>query len=276
MSEVKLKWYTVRWDLFGVLAKKFSAKPLVWFFKLGLRLAVACFLIICLLLLFLPLPRKNFDHPPVNSRPAELNDQKLYTGATSEVTTDGYTFRLPWAIARQTEHSIGRRTAIYLSDEHDSCTFNTGSIYGNLAYDMERNTTIWWRLMGGVKHRTHFEALSALFEVTPDELSYWQPRNRQFLAYNSLALKEVIALESDTVKHIHLGEMNGFEFISGKDTKFKIYKLILYDREDNAVEIMYLGNSEDEESATQEKINAIVASMHAVSPQEAGAAASRH
>ena len=267
MSELKPKWYQVRLSFMGKFLFILFGVPALLIGALRLYEYIHEWL-------YPPMFEYYAKHPELKVKPIDLQGQKILAIHGIPESNFGYSFELPWeSIKEHDEIGHTQPFELYFSSDNERINFMLDS---ELDSDLALNTAI--NHDDGNKNwaikPSKYDLLSAALNASPDDENIWASHANKVRLSLALDTKLFSMNEARKIQRIQFGEMRGFEF--SDQPKFNEYQLILFDKKDRVLKFWYTPKKDEAESVTQEKINSIVASMHAVSPQTTDAAASRH
>ncbi len=268
MGEIKLKWYQVRLSFMG----KFL------FILFGLPALLYGFFKLILFIIVLIVPPSTYlyrDLPGMKMKPVELQNKTILTTKGIPASALGYAFTLPWNALEELPNSA----RLHLKGLYGSSDHEVMSLTVDESLDSFQDLNNALRAEAGEKDWTanpsKYDILANALNTTPDNVSMWVGQAKRERVQVALTTKMIAIFEARKIQKIQFGEMRGFEFSDQVNSKLHVYELILFDNQDKAIKLNYFPMKDEAESITQEKINAIVASLHAVAPQSTSGAESR-
>lgn len=255
----ELKWYSVR---LGFLGKFFLFLFGVPALLIGL-LNMSIFIYQCFVP---PIWGLIKDNPQVNITPTELQDKKILAGSGVPENELGYSFALPWSSV--TEH-YGHS---HQGNEFYSVSF-TNDDGEDIHIDLDQVLASFQEVDAKIRTEsgqaklsvrpTKYEVLSTALNTTSDDIRIWATHWYKVRIQTALVNKMIYMSEARRIQRIQFGEMRGFEF-SNAPRMESLYSVILFDKNDNALNITYFAKRGEPESLTQEKINTLVASIRPI------------
>ena len=257
MANPELKWWHVRWGLWGRRLKKVG-------FWLAIVLAVGCTLFVVtlsVLAFFKPwLAIRNLRNDPnawlVPKAPSDKTLAQL-SGATIEEY--GYSIQTPWAepsIFNGVRHSIANVT---FRKDHVGMFFPDPSGQSDPLEGFRSNPDTR-KLFSKKAVQSNYDMMAAAMSATPENAKWWRgPRENMGLLV-LLVNKTVGMLDYHDIYTIEAGGMRGFQLGDPAKPPYRV-QLHLYDEADRHIRIDIGALGPEGYPLTQAELNAMVASI---------------
>jgi hypothetical protein len=256
MANPELKWWHVRWRLWGRHLKKVG-------FWLAIVLAVGWTIdlaLVCGLKFFGPyFTVWNLrNEPEAWLVPTPVPDRNVVRLSGTKVEAYGYSIQTPWN--EQPEiHSGALSTTARFPKEGATLVF--------MNPDLDRGHAQTWRTTPAVvgifhdkERRSNYGLMAAAMATTPRDAAWWRtPReNQRVLAL--LSCKFFAGTEPSAIYNVNGPAMRGFQFES-QLLQRKLVQLSLFDSADRQLDIQIFNGMGDKPTVTQAQINSMVASI---------------
>jgi hypothetical protein len=258
MSNTELKWWHVRWGLFGRGFKKIG----LW---LAIVLAAGWMLyttVLSVLGFFQPwLAIRNLGKDPnawiVPKAPSDKSLAQL-SGATIEEY--GYSIQTPW-VAPSTYKGLGDLIeSVTFRKDHTGMFFVKPSKQSDLLAQYRANPDAR-TLFSSQALQSNYDLMAAAMNATPKDAKWWRgPRENEGLLV-LLVNKTVGMMDYHNIYTIGSRGIRGFQLGDPEKPPHRV-QLHLYDAADRLISIDIFGDQEG--SLTQAELNAMVASIRPV------------
>jgi hypothetical protein len=260
MANPELKWWHVRWGLWGRRLKKVG-------FWLAVVLAVGWTIDLALVGCF------RFFGPYLSVRslgnepqawlvPAPVPDQTVVQLSGSRIEAFGYSIQTPWS--EQPEIRTGAPSlSARFPKEGVLLVLDNPDFAGGGNAQRWRTMPTSGRIFRDQERGSNYGLMAAVMATTPRDAAWWKARSENERVLALLSCKFFAATEPSAIYNVNGPAMKGFEFES-RLAHGKLVQLSLFDSADRQFDIQIFDGIGDKPTLMQEQINAMVASIRPV------------
>lgn len=256
MANPELKWWHVRWGLWGRGLKKVG-------FWLAVVLAIGWTIdlaLVCCFKFFEPcLSVWSLRHEPEAWLvPAPAQDQSVVQLSGARVEALGFSIQMPWS--EQPEiHTHTTSTSINFPNEGLLLILENPDFDGGLAQRW-RTTPEALRILHDQERRSSYQLTAAAMATTPRDAAWWRTPGENQRVLVLLSRKLFATAEPSAIYNVSGPAMRGFQFES-KLMPHKLVQLKLFDSADRELDIRIFNGIGDRPTLTQAQINSMIASI---------------